>query len=101
MRGRTFLVADSRERAVVPFLDDALPAHPYVVRQVTTGDFLVCRQPPAGARGAPPARVLACVERKTLDDFAASFKDARYENIRKMRSNTAPATICNIRLLNS
>jgi hypothetical protein len=86
MRGRTFLVADSRERAVVPFLDDALPAHPYVVRQVTTGDFLVCWQPPAGpGEGAPPARVLACVERKTLDDFAASFKDARYENVRKMR----------------
>jgi hypothetical protein len=86
MRGRTFLVADSRERAVVPFLDDALPAHPYVVRQVTTGDFLVCWQPPAGpGGGAPPARVLACVERKTLDDFAASFKDARYENVRKMR----------------
>lgn len=78
----TFLVADCRERAVVPFLDAHLAPggggaeFSHVVRQITTGDFHICR------RGA----VLACLERKTLADFAASLKDGRYANVEKMRA---------------
>jgi ERCC4-type nuclease len=78
-----YLVVDSRERAVAPFLDDALKEHEYVHQQINTGDYLICARP--AAPGGEPA-VVACVERKTLADFAASFKDARYENVKKMRA---------------
>ena len=83
-----FIVSDDRERDVAPFLADGAdpwaPAGfapcPVVTRRVTTGDFHVC----AAGRAGAPARVLACVERKTLSDFAASFKDGRYANVEKM-----------------
>lgn len=78
----TYLIADSRERAVIPFLEDAFKHHALLVKQVTTADYLICRRGPAGSSAA----VLAAIERKTLDDFAASFKDARYENVNKMRA---------------
>ncbi len=77
----TYLVVDTREDAVIPFLDDALTEHTHLVKQVCTGDYLVCR-----ARGVEGhAYVLACVERKTLTDFAQSFIDGRYEGeVKKM-----------------
>lgn len=76
-----YLIVDTREGSVIPFLDTELRMHAYVTRQVNTGDYLVCRK----QAGAEPA-IIACIERKTLTDFAASFKDGRYENIRKMRA---------------
>ena len=79
----TYLIADSRERAVIPFLEEALREHALVVRQVTTADYLVCTR---GARRGDGVVVRAAFERKTLEDFAASFKDARYENLKKMLS---------------
>lgn len=81
-----FLVADTRERSIIPFLVDVLagekyPAVPHCVRQINTGDYLVCRRRP----GAPDDPwIEACVERKTLQDFASSFVDGRYDNLRKM-----------------
>jgi hypothetical protein len=87
----TYLIADARERNVIPFLDEALANHLFVVKQVTTADYLICRQ---GAAGAPPA-VLAAVERKTLEDFAASFKDGRHANVQKLRALRA-ATGCQL-----
>ncbi|MEK7383283.1 MAG: ERCC4 domain-containing protein [Elusimicrobiota bacterium] len=87
-----YLIADSRERGVIPFLETALRDHAFVVRQVTTADYLVCRRAPGPA--AEPA-VLAAVERKTLADFAASFKDGRYANVQKMRALRA-ATGCQL-----
>ena len=76
---RTYLIVDTRERGVTPFLDSELKLFAYVEKQINTGDYLVCR---AGPHGEP--KILACIERKTLEDFAASFKDARYENRKKM-----------------
>jgi hypothetical protein len=81
-----YLIVDSRERAVIPFIETVLQEHAYIAKQVTTGDYLICRS------GEIP-KILACVERKTLVDFAASFKDGRVENIRKMRALRA-ATGC-------
>lgn len=78
---QVYLVADARERCVVPFLETELKEHAYVVQQVTTADYLVCRRQAGGG-----AAVLAAVERKTLEDFAASFKDGRSENIQKLRA---------------
>jgi ERCC4-type nuclease len=85
---RTYLVVDARERGVIPFVAAELRGGSYVVKQVTTADYLICQQ---GGGGAP--RVLAAIERKTHEDFAASFKDGRYENVKKMRALRA-ATGC-------
>ena len=73
-----YLVADARERAVVPFLESALAGRLVAGRQVNTGDYLICRR-------SATSEICACVERKTLADFAASFKDGRHANVEKMR----------------
>lgn len=74
-----YLVADARERCVIPFLEDTLGRHALAVRQVTTGDYLVCQRLPDGS-----VAVRACIERKTLPDFASSLQDGRYGNVAKM-----------------
>ncbi|NBQ44255.1 MAG: hypothetical protein EBU23_17800, partial [Mycobacteriaceae bacterium] len=99
--GRHYLIADARERAIAPFLTTALGAERLLAnRQVNTGDYLVCARPRAIVSVAaaastdtvartdsdvPGLRVRACIERKTLADFAASFKDGRHANLQKMR----------------
>lgn len=82
-----YVVADTRERAVIPDLVDLL-GDQVVVSQINTGDYLIC---------AEGGRVLACVERKTYADFAASFCDGRYANFDKMislRNETACDLYC-------
>jgi len=73
-----YLVADARERAVVPFLESTLAGRLVAGRQVNTGDYLICRP-------AATVQICAAIERKTLADFAASFKDGRHANVEKMR----------------
>lgn len=74
-----YLIVDTRERNVHDFIktafDEAGVAHH--INQINTGDYLICRQ------GETP-EILACIERKTLKDFSASFKDGRYQNRSKM-----------------
>jgi ERCC4-type nuclease len=89
-QGGVYLIADTRERAVVPFLETEVLAHAFAVRQINTGDYLICR----ARRGAPP-EILAAIERKTHADFAASFKDGRHENLGKMLALRA-ATGCRL-----
>ena len=86
---RTYLIADARERAVVPFIEVEFKEYAFVVKQVTTADYLICRHEEAGAV------VLAAIERKSLADFAASFKDGRHENFKKMTALRA-ATGCKL-----
>lgn len=86
-----YLIVDSRERSVLPFIETELQGHAYIVKQVTTADYLICQQRGVGEEPA----VLAAIERKTHEDFAASFKDGRYENIKKMRALRA-ATGCHL-----
>jgi hypothetical protein len=77
-----YLVADTREKLVQPAIEAAFalpPAFAAVTAQINTGDYLICRR---GSEGA--AEILACVERKTLNDYAASFRDGRHENRRKL-----------------
>lgn len=76
-----YLVSDTRERSVHGFIESLFgPANAtHVVAQINTGDYLVCRR----LAGAAP-EILACVERKTLKDFASSFADGRYLNRHKM-----------------
>nr|CAD7112275.1 EP364R CDS [African swine fever virus] len=82
-----FLVADHREHHVIPFLKTDLH-HIYQnptqkkqisleIKQLFTGDYLICKS---------PSTILACIERKTYKDFAASLKDGRYKNRQKMLS---------------
>lgn len=77
----TYLVSDTRERSVLGFIESLFdPAEAgHATAQINTGDYLVCRR----FEGGEP-EILACIERKTLGDFAASFKDGRYENRLKM-----------------
>jgi len=79
-----YLIADSRERNVHSFLDAEFQEYAYLIKQVTTADYLICRAPPRGSAGEPA--VLAAIERKTLTDFAASFTDGRHENVKKLRA---------------
>lgn len=80
---RTYLIADARERVVIPFIEAEISDHAFVVKQVTTADYLVCIHR-RGSSGPP--EVLAAFERKTLADFAASFRDGRHKNTEKMIS---------------
>ena len=86
-----YLVADLREREVIPHLEPLLGAggagrEPALVKhQIHTGDYLLCRSSPdGGPDGGRTSTVVACFERKSLKDFVQSFKDGRYENRKKM-----------------
>ena len=77
-----YLVADTREKLVQPAIEAAFagtPAFAVTTAQMNTGDYLICRRGPGGA-----AEILACIERKTLNDYAASFRDGRHENREKL-----------------
>ncbi len=77
-----YVVVDTRERAVRPYLDslgESLGV-PVITGQIVVGDFAVCR---AGGGDEPP-RILATIERKSYEDHAASFKDGRISNVNKM-----------------
>ena len=78
---RTYLIADARERAVIPYIEEEIREFAFIVKQVTTADYLVCIHR-RGSSGPP--EVLAALERKTLADFAASFRDGRHRNTEKL-----------------
>ncbi len=82
-----YLVADSREKFVHPFLRDAGIA--CIQRQIQVGDYLICR-----ATDTEPD-ILAVFERKTWKDFAASITDGRVANLDKMLELRA-ATGCKL-----
>ncbi len=77
-RNAPYLVADSHENFVHPFLRDTGVV--CIQRQIQVGDYLVCR---ATREGAEPD-ILAVFERKTWKDFAASILDGRIANLDKM-----------------
>jgi ERCC4-type nuclease len=80
-RAGVYIVADTREDAVIPYLDEALGEYDYAVKQINTGDYVICEKP--RLPGAEPL-VRACFERKSLKDFAASLNDGRIDNTDKM-----------------
>ena len=63
------LVIDTREREVIPFIEDVFEDIPYCVAQIGRGDYAIMSA----------ATPLAVFERKTLADYAASFHDGRHE----------------------
>lgn len=69
------LVVDGREHAVIKDIDATFcDQYICVSRNIAVGDYQICHD----------MNVLACIERKTYKDFAASFTDGRYKNIQKM-----------------
>lgn len=75
-----FLVVDKgREEKVIGFIERAFHDIHYIEEQINTGDYLICEEVPGG-----PAKILACIERKSHVDFAASISDGRYANRGKM-----------------
>jgi ERCC4-type nuclease len=76
----TYMVTDTREREILPFLDDAFQENEYTVKQINTGDYVILRR----SRKTGIVKFLAVIERKTHEDFAAGFRDGRYENLSKL-----------------
>ena len=75
-----YLIVDTRERFLHKLIQDTFSANGvhFETMQINTGDYLICEQVGSGME------ILACIERKTLKDYAASFKDGRYNNTNKM-----------------
>lgn len=75
-----YLIVDTRERFLHKLIQDTFAENDiyFEVKQINTGDYLICEQVGNGIE------ILACIERKTLKDYAASFKDGRYSNTNKM-----------------
>lgn len=80
-KGDVYLVVDTRERHVKPLIEGAFgrEGRSFASAQIHTGDYLICRK----YEGGEP-EILACIERKSLKDFAASIRDRRVENRNKM-----------------
>lgn len=75
MRGCS-LIIDARERNVLRHTVE-LAETPHEVKQITTADYVLV---------GPSGAIMAVFERKTYEDFAASFKDGRAENVSKLRT---------------
>jgi ERCC4-type nuclease len=75
-----YLIVDTRERFLHKLIQDTFSENGvhFETMQINTGDYLICEQVGSGME------ILACIERKTLKDYAASFKDGRYTNTNKM-----------------
>lgn len=70
---RCRLIVDARERNVARH-EVEWGAIPYEIRQITVGDYIVTHGD----------TILAVIERKSFEDYAASFKDGRHDNRQKM-----------------
>lgn len=69
-------IVDDRERAMFPHIENIKLKH--VKQRLSIGDYIIKSQ---------NNELLACIERKTLDDYGASIRDGRkYENFDKMFS---------------
>ena len=77
------LVIDNRERALFFHIDNKIKNFKYEKMQLSTGDYLILQN---------NKDIKACIERKTYNDFAASFRDGRYrselDNMLKLRKET-------------
>lgn len=73
------LICDTRERNVVDRHSTEFAAIAHEIRQLTTADYAIERIDSNGA-----VQFISIIERKSLEDFAASIKDGRYDNKDKM-----------------
>lgn len=70
------LVIDSRERYITRHMCEFANVRTDI-RTITVGDYAIV---------SPQGKIAAVIERKTLEDYAASLKDGRADNIRKLRA---------------
>jgi ERCC4-type nuclease len=77
------IIIDDRERDVIPSFDLVQDMAPiaYKVARIEVADYAIVYQ---GPPESPNNYLIASIERKSYDDFAASLKDGRYENKEKM-----------------
>jgi len=68
---RLKLIIDDRERASIPYLETEMYNIGYEVQRIAIGDYIIIDE---------KNKIIACFERKTLEDFASSIKDGRYGN---------------------
>jgi len=83
------LIADDRERAVITWIG-AL-TYEYKVCRIEVGDYVIHR---SGSDGSQ--QIVACVERKTLPDFASSIIDGRYRTSTRKMINLRERTGCDL-----
>jgi ERCC4-type nuclease len=69
------LIIDDRERAITKHIVEFKEIN-YEITRITTADYIVVN-PTTG-------QVISAIERKSLEDFAASIKDGRSENVAKL-----------------
>jgi ERCC4-type nuclease len=67
------LIIDTRERNVLRHAKEFEDVS-YEVKQITTADYVVVRD----------GKIVAAIERKSLEDYAASIKDGRSDNKKKL-----------------
>ena len=67
------LIIDTRERAITRHANELKNINHRVI-QITTADFAICKD----------KKIVIAIERKTLEDFAASLKDGRSDNKSKL-----------------
>ena len=72
------LIADARERNVLRH-EEALSTIKTEIKTITTGDYVV----------ASDKRIFAVIERKSLEDYAASLSDGRHNNRKKLLAFSA------------
>lgn len=68
------LVIDTRESKVIPFFEEEYVGIIITVKQINIGDYAIYRGD----------TLLFIIERKTWQDLAASIKDGRKENVKKL-----------------
>ncbi len=78
------LIIDARERNVLRH-ESEIGEINHEVKQITTGDYIVINGD----------RILAVMERKSLEDYAASLKDGRHSNKAKLLEMRAQ-TLCTV-----
>jgi ERCC4-type nuclease len=71
---KSILIMDERERSVYRHQNEFLNIN-FIIKQITTADYVVM---------SPTNNILAVIERKSLEDYAASLKDGRHSNKNKL-----------------
>jgi ERCC4-type nuclease len=84
------IIVDDREKAVIPFLEEFKNKYNiiYKIQRNQTGDYAIVYKD----------EILLIIERKTWTDLAASMRDGRKENVKKLL-NLREETKCNLAYL--
>jgi hypothetical protein len=81
------LIIDDREGKVSVYIKELASSYgiKYKIQRIQIGDYAI-----SDSEG----NLVVCIERKTYEDFAASFKDGRYNNREKLRKLSCRIAFC-------